>query len=214
MYGNSSWLDKLERKFGWFALPNLALYLVILQVFGYIVYLLSANNPEMILKIFLIPELVLKGEIWRLITFMAIPMHTNIFIMLIALTFLYFVLSSLEAHWGEFKTTFYLAIAVFLSIAFSFIAHYPITSFLPIELSLFFAMATLFPEYEVRLYMILPVKMKWIALLSAAFLLFSFIIADLHYKIYTILVYTNYMLFFGPQLYTNIKLKLRRNRFK
>lgn len=205
-----NWLDQLEKKIGWFSLPNLAFYLIALQIFG---LLLSYINPAAMSRLILIPQLVLSGEYWRLLTFMAIPLGSS-FLFIIFLYFLYFIISTLESHWGEFKTTFYLFIAIFMTIAFSFAFNYPVSSFVLIETTLFLAVATLFPEFEILLFFILPVKMKWMALISAAFVIMQFLGEDLIGKLYIAAVFLNYFVFFGASFIGNIRNNIRRNKFK
>ncbi len=207
---SANWLDRLERKIGWFSLPNLALYIIALQIFG---LLLSYLNPAAMHKLVLIPHLVAQGEYWRLITFMAIPL-SNSFFFLIFLYFVYFIVTSLESHWGEFKTTFYLFIAIISTILFSFGFDYPVSSFVMIETSLFLAVATLFPEYEILLFFILPIKMKWMAVFSAAMIFLQFIGADTIGKLYILTVFLNYFIFFGPDFFNMIKSAIRRKNYR
>ena len=63
-------LDKLERKLGRYAVSNLMLYIVIGTIIAYILYLM---NPVYLSYLYLNPDLVAKGQVWRLITFVFIP---------------------------------------------------------------------------------------------------------------------------------------------
>ena len=84
-----NWLDKLERKLGRFAIPNLTVYLLVGYVIGFgIMYLM----PEMIGYLTLEPALILRGQVWRLISWVLIPPSTN----LISLVSLYFYTIPLE----------------------------------------------------------------------------------------------------------------------
>jgi len=210
LYGDiPNWLKKLQRKIGWFSLPNLALYIIVLQIFGFLTLQL---RQDAIFNLFLIPELVLQGEFWRLFTFMAVPLSSG-FWMIFVILFLYFVINTLEKEWGEFYTTFYLFISVALTIAFSFLFHMPITSFSFIESTLFLAVATMFPEYEI-LMLFFPVKMKWMGFLTAAYIGYVFLTGEFLDKVYLILVFTNYFIFFGPAFIHKIKQTYRRKKFQ
>ena len=67
-------------------------------------------------------------------------------------------------------------------------------------MSLFFAFATLFPDYEIRLFFILPVKVKWLALLSGAFSLFELVGGGTGTRARSWVAFANYLLFFGGHL--------------
>ncbi|RME91898.1 MAG: hypothetical protein D6767_04270 [Candidatus Hydrogenedentota bacterium] len=206
------WLDALEKKIGWFSLPNLAWYLIVLQVFGYVVVSL---NPAAINQLVLDPIAVLNGEWYRLLTFLGMPMVNpgslgSLLFMAVALWFLYFVVQSLERALGEFKTTFYLFLSIVLTIAFSFLFHVPITSIGYIEASLFLAAATLYPDIEILLFFVIPVKFKWLGLLTGAYILFTAIVSPWLMKIYLLCVFLNYLLFFGHANFVELKMFLRR----
>jgi len=203
------WLDKLERKIGWFALPNLALYFIALQAFGFITISL---NPEAIVKLILFPDLVLNGEWWRLFTFLGIPMY-NSFWFIIEVLLIYYVVNTLEQHWGEFKTLFYVFISILLTIIYSFIVNLPIQDVVHIALTLCLAVATLFPEQEIYLFMILPVRLKWLAIFVGIYVVFQVIAADFYTRIYMILVYTNYLIFFGPYFIDRMKNIIRKRNY-
>lgn len=204
------WLEKAERKIGWIALPNLALYLVVLQGFGFLTVKL---RPEAMAELFLIPQLVLAGDIWRLLTFMAIPMSTG-FWMIFIILFLYYIVNTLENEWGEFKATFYLLISVVATILYSFITGYPVTSFTDIEASLFLAAAMLYPQQQIMLFLVIPVKMIWLAYLTAAFIVYRLITGDWYDRGYMAVVYLNYLIFFGPYHINQIKAYKRRREFQ
>ena len=182
-----NWLDKLERKLGRFAIPNLTVYLLAAYVIGFgIVYLM----PEMISYITLEPALILRGQVWRIVSWVLIPPATNL-ISLVFLVLLYFSLgTALERTWGTFRYNVYIfsgllftVIAVFLLYGFYYFRYgvevplYMVgmvgTNY--ITMSIFLAFAAIYPDMEVMLYFILPIKMKWMALVYAAMALYYFI---------------------------------------
>jgi len=128
------------------------------------------------------PVLIMRGEVWRLVTWIFIPINpgTNIFFMAITLYFYYFIGSTLEREWGTAKFTIYYLSGMLLHIIYGFVAVYGFARFamfspMFLNLSMFFAFATLFPEHVVRLFFIIPIKIKWLALLNAALFLYSII---------------------------------------
>ncbi len=204
------WLTWAEKKFSFIALPNLALYLIVLQIFGILVVNFVSDG---MMRLVLDPRMVLhEGEYWRLFTFMAVPLTNNIFL-IFALWFLYFVVNALEQEWGEFRTTLYLLIAILATIAHSLVFGQIHASFWEVELTLFLAAATLFPEFEILLFLILPVKLKWLGIFSAVMLFIQFIFSGWQERIYLLLVFSNYFLFFGPAAFGEMKSWLRRRNF-
>ncbi len=205
------WIDRLERLMPGLGIPNLALYLVGAQGLG---YLLVLANPRALALLILDPYSVLHGELWRLITFLAVPLPLSPLWMVFALWFLYFIINGIESEWGEFRTTLYVLVAVILTIAFSFAFHAPIGSVPELQSTLFLAAATIAPEYQILLFFILPVKMKWLAWLSVAYIIWSLIVGSWLGRLYLLVMYANYLLFFGPYFAGRLRALRRRRRFQ
>jgi hypothetical protein len=206
-----SWMRWLERRFGWLAIPNLAIILVTLQAIGTLFVML---DPVWSLRLALIPEAVRAGEYWRLVTFLALPLSMGVIWALITLWFLYFVINMIETEWGAFKTTLYVLVSVLLMIGFSFLFNYPITQISEFESTLFLAAATLFPETEIRIYFFIPAKLKWLGWIAGVVVLYHFALDDWMDRFYLIAIYANYLLFFGPALYSALKQAYRRWDYK
>ena len=101
-----SFLDKLERRIGWLAIPGL---IRIVVGFNALVFILMVLDREFINLIDLDPRRVMRGEVWRLFTYVFIPQTTSFFWIVFALMFLFFIGESLERAWGAFRLTlFYL----------------------------------------------------------------------------------------------------------
>src|SRR5947209_4082328 len=98
------WLRSLERGLGWIAIPNLAIILVTLQALGFLMVL---SNPFWAPRLALVPELVIGGEYWRVVTFLALPLSTSPIWVIFTLWFIYFIVDMIEREWGEFQTTLY-----------------------------------------------------------------------------------------------------------
>lgn len=212
VYRDPAWIKWLEKRIPFIALENMALYLIVLQVFGFLVVQL---NPTAFGQLTLNPVMILQGEVWRLFTFLAIPMSGNIFFMLIFLYMLYFFVNSLESQWGAFKVTLYLLIATLFTILFSFLFNYEVTTFWHIETSLFLAVAMMFPNLELLLFFIIPVKMVYLAILTAVYILYMFIFEarDNLDRLYFFFVYLNYILFFGLHHYEQVRSWMRRSDY-
>ena len=115
-----NWLDKLERKLGRYAIPNLTVYLLAGYVIGCgIIYLM----PNLIGWLTLEPALILRGQIWRIISWVLIPPTTNP-ISLLFLVLLYYSLgTALERTWGTFRYNVYIFSGILFTVIAVFILY-------------------------------------------------------------------------------------------
>ena len=213
LYGQTpKWIDRLERLMPGLGIPNLALFLCGAQAIGFF-FVLSQGQRALDLLV-LYPDLVLKGELWRLVTFLAVPLSLSPISMVFVLMFLYFIINGIEQEWGEFRTTLYVLVAVILADAFSLAFGIPIQSAVEFQSTLFLAAATIAPEYQILLFFVIPVKMKWLAWVSVAFIGWEFIFGKWYGRLYLLVMYANYLLFFGPYFVGRLKAFQRRKKFQ
>ncbi|OPJ58695.1 rhomboid family intramembrane serine protease [Clostridium oryzae] len=208
-------LDKLERRFGRYALRNIMLYIVTINLAVFALsYLYPEANVEF--RLMLIPSLVLKGEVWRLITFIFIPPSSSIIWILFSLYLYYLIGSSLEHEWGSFKFNLFYFIGIIATIAASFLTNSAATASF-INMSLFLAFAYLFPNFEILLFFILPVKMKYLGLLDVAYIAYSIIFLPVPSKAAAVASVINCIIFFGPDIVSGMKTNglsyFRRKKF-
>ncbi len=203
-----NWLDKSERKLGRFAIPNLTVYLLAGYVIGFgVVYLMS----DMIGYLTLEPALILRGQVWRIISWVLIPPTTNI-ISLAFLVLLYYSLgTALERTWGSFRYNVY----IFSGLLFTVLAAFGLYAFYYfgygvevsmsavgmistnyITMSIFLAFAAIYPDMEVMLYFILPIKMKWMALVYAAMAVYYFVRGGIGTRVAIGASLLNFVIFF------------------
>jgi membrane associated rhomboid family serine protease len=216
MWDNSRPLKKtfaqqLTRRLSFIGIPNIAIIFVTLQGLG---FLMVMANPAWQLQLALIPEAVRAGEYWRLVTFLSLPLAQSPLFMIFALWFLYFVLNTIEGVWGDFKTTLYTLVSILVTIAYSFAFDYPVFDIHHFESSLFFAAAALFPEMEVSIFGIIPVKMKWLAGLTAVFVFVELFHGTWLDRFFIVAIYSNFLLFFGPAVIDRARNWLRRKKFQ
>jgi hypothetical protein len=212
LYGQTpKWIDRLERLMPGLGIPNLALYLIGAQAFGFLVILAEPRAWQLLV---LDPDMVVRGELWRLVTFMAMPLSISPLWMLFALYFLYFVINGIEEEWGEFRTTLYVLVGVVLTIAFSFTFDFPIWSVRELQSTLFLAAATIAPDYQIMIWFVLPVKMKWLAWISVVFIIWEFVNSAWLGRLYLLVMYANYLLFFGPYFISRVQAFYRRRKFQ
>ena len=166
-----------------FGIPNLMRVIVIGNVAVYVLMLLTQANDANALS-FLTFNLnaLLHGEVWRLVTFVFVPAYSSPFALLISLYFYYWIGSTLERQWGTAKFNLYYISGALLTVLgvvlASLITGNPYLTAAGtgyVNLSMFFAFATLVPDTTVLLFFILPVRMKWLAYLDGALFAFDII---------------------------------------
>ena len=202
--------QKLERRFGKYAVPNLMKYICVIYVVG---YLIQMFNPLLYFYYLdLDAEAILHGHIWRIITFIFSPPSTSFLWMIVALFVYYSLGMTLERVWGTFKYNFFYFTGVIL-LVLAAILIYLVTGY-SVQLyptymtfSIFLAYALTFPETTFLLYFIIPIKAKWLAIAEVVLYLFYFVaLPGLGNKVAILVSLLNVALFF---LLTNQRPKNR-----
>ena len=203
-------LDRLEEKYRRYAISNLMMYVVVAMAAVFVLDMLMPVN----LSSYLIfnKAAILRGQVWRLVTFMFLPPNSSIFWILFSLYFYWMIGSSLENQWGSFKFNMYYLFGMIGSILSGMITGYATNSYL--NLSLFLAFALLYPNVEVYVFFVLPVKVKYLAWIDAAGLLLSFVMGTMHTRIALVMALLNLLLFFGGDMIQRIKNAYRRYKWK
>jgi membrane associated rhomboid family serine protease len=209
-----SFLDKLERRLGFLAVPGL---IRIIAVFSALVFILVRLNPEFVKMLVLDPARIRHGEVWRLVTYIFIPQTFSFLWIIFALWFLWFIGDGLERAWGPFKLTLYVLVGMIGTTVAAFFFGSDFSNSMLIA-SLFFAFARFYPNEIIYAFFILPVKIKWLAWVSAALLLFGFFANSNSYRMALIAALSNYLIFFGPQIVYEARhrqeVSTRRKRFE
>jgi hypothetical protein len=195
-------LKQLERKLGRFAIHDLTLYLVGGQGLA---LLIGLTVPGFVGNMLLVPDAVLAGQWWRLISFLITPPSGNPIFAVFTLYFLYFMGGALEAHWGTFRYNVYVLIGFLLTIAAAFAFPFYAASNVYITGSIFLAFAFLFPDYEILLFLILPVRVKWLALLTWLFYGYDFLTGGGPARLLILAAVANFLLFFGQDLFLRVR---------
>jgi len=197
-----SLLNRLERYLGRFAVPNLSLYLVVGQVLFLGLALLTEFDLE---RIALLPGAVLAGEVWRLVTYLFMPLAsvltmTGAIFLAFGLYMFYLMGSALESYWGEFRFNAYVFIgwALTTAVAFLFPGSYASNAF--IAGSVFLAFAWLNPDFELLIFFILPVKIKWLALIQWLTYGYLLVVKPWPVRVLVLASIGNFLVFFGRDL--------------
>lgn len=200
-------LEKLERKIGFIAIPQLTIILIAGQTLFFVMGLMGNVSPA---NIMLSADAVMAGEYWRLLTFLFVPPATSPIFILFAWYLFYLMGSALEEHWGEFQYTIFILIAYLMTVAVSFLVPGAYLTNSYIAGSVFLAFAFLFPDFELLIFFVLPVRIKWLALLTWLGYGYSIIFGSMPTRVMVIASIANFLLFFARDIITNIKYGKRR----
>lgn len=168
-----NFLNKLERKFGRYAIHNLMLYIAILYATGFII---NQINPQFYADYLMLDiRKLLQGQVWRIITFLIQPQFNNILFAAIGIYFYYMIGSALENAWGAFRFNLYYLSGLLLNVL-AVVIIYAVTGIsfsLGLEYmnyAMFLAFAALYPNAQVLYFFIIPIKIKYLAYIDVVFI--------------------------------------------
>ena len=187
-------MNKFEKKFGKYAIQNISLILILCYVVGYVISLINGNflsyltlNPY---------EILFHGQIWRLVTWIIIPPGTLDPFTIIMLLFYYNIGTTLERTWGTYRYNVYLLMGMLFTVLGSFAcmginflsgASGAEVAFLSaiganffstyyINMSIFLAFAATFPNVQVLLMFVIPIKVKWMGIVYIVLMTWEFLV--------------------------------------
>jgi len=195
-----NWLNRFCRKFPRFDLPNLMMYVVIGNVLVYLLDAFSGGSFSSLL--YFSRSGIFRGQVWRLLTFVFVPdTFGNTILFALSLYFYYSLGSALEREWGSQRFTVFYCMGIVLNIITGLITGFASMTY--INLSLFLAFATLYPNVQFLLLFIIPIKAKWMAWFDAALFawtVLSYLIwGPRLYALIPIVAILNYFLFFSDE---------------
>jgi hypothetical protein len=205
-----SWISWLEARIGFLGIPRLMQMVALLNA---LVYLLHFFQPTYVLGLLLIPERILHGEVWRLVSYIFVPEMLlgngnpalQPIFLFVYLWFLVWMGDALEHAWGPFRVTLYYLLGMIgVTIAAFFFGGGGLFAFW-LNLSLFFAFATLYPDIQIYVLFVLPLKVKWLALLSLAPLMLELVLGSFATKAAILISFVNYFVFFGPTMLAHLQ---------
>lgn len=227
-----NWLDKLERKIGRYAIPDLTKYLLGGYIIGYIIRFVM---PGLVSWLTLEPGLILRGQVWRIFSWVLLAPADNLFFFAI-MVFLYYSLgTSLERTWGTFRYNVYIISGILFTVIGAFVLYgilcvsystagqiilfgnSSLFSTEYINMSIFLAFAVTYPDMEVLLYFILPVKMKWMGIVYGAMILYSLVMGNMVTRIAIVASILNFIIFFLSTRRAagfSAKQRIRKEKFK
>ena len=188
-------MSNFEKKFGRYAIPNISLVLILCYVVGYIINLI---NGSFLTYLTLNPyEILFHGQVWRLVTWIIVPPSSLDPFTIIMLLFYYNIGTTLERTWGTYRYNVYLFMGKLITVIGSFLCmgyYYLITGGMDsmvasllfaqgsymfstyyINMSIFLAFAATFPNVQVLLMFVIPIKVKWMGIFYVVMMVWEFI---------------------------------------
>jgi len=197
-------LNKVERKIGRYAVPQLTKFIILTYIIGYILYFFQAlTHSNILLLMYLSPKLILRGgQIWRLVTWLFMPPETPGIFTIIMLFFYYQIGTALEQTWGDFRYNLYIFSGVFFMLIGAFILYAfginvdgMFTTYY-ISLSIFLAFAACYPDMQVMLYFLIPLKIKYLAIFDLVMTAISAFYATMPERMAIVFSMLNFVIFF------------------
>jgi hypothetical protein len=196
--GVMSLINSLENRFGRHAIPGLVAILAWFQV---AVWVLIKIRPEFAGALTLDRAQVLDGQMWRVLTWVFIPGADNPLFLFFAVMLMLMFSEALDRAWGPFRVNLYVWGGVLAMILGAMIFQRPhevaFWSGLTLYTSIFLAFAVVAPNFEILVFFILPVKMKWLAAITGALLLLSFL-GTPQMRLPIVFSLLNFFITFGP----------------
>ena len=206
-----NWITKLERKYGRLCIPNLINILIGGQILVYAIELFV--NQYISFYLDLDRSGLLAGQIWRVITFVLVPFSGGgPLSVILGIYFTWFIGSALEQEWGDFRFNLYVLLGMAGAVLACLLTGYADTYCLSLSLLLAFAM--LYPEMQVLLFFVVPIKVKYFGWFSAALWVFGFLGMGPAGKLNYLLCMLGFAAFFGPQAWRSIRAWVRREQWK
>ena len=200
-------LEKMERKLGRFAIPNLIIWLLAGYAIG---FTLMRIAPDMLSMMTLEPHYILRGQVWRVLTWVLMPPDTSLLFTLIMMFFYFQLGQTLERTWGTFRFNVYIFGGILFTVIGAFLLYgvfYGVYGVTVIGMGMFFytnyinmtiflAFAVCYPDMQVLLYFIIPVKMKWLAAVYAVMIFLQLVESGWPGRVAILMSVLNFLVFY------------------
>lgn len=207
-----NFINKLERKLGKYAVPNLTLFIIGTYIIG---YLMKSFAPNILPYLYLDPYKILHGQVWRLVSWLLVPPWGFSILIIITLFFYYSIGSTLERSWGTFRYNIYIFGGILSTIVGAFVL-YGISFFMYgstgaeyeslfyssafstyyISMAIFLGFAITYPDMQVLMMFVIPIKMKWLALIDVLYLVYDMIKTNWGGRVVILMSLLNVVIFF------------------
>lgn len=191
-----NFFNKIEQKYSKYAVCGLMKYLLACYIMGILI-------PDRLYYTYLSLDMyyILKGQVYRLLSFMIYPPSRNLIFFLLFVYVYYNLGNILEYRLGSFRFNLYIFSGILFHIIGSLLTylifrHSVILTPSSLNLSIFLAFAFTFPDMEFRLYFILPIRAKVLGIIYLCISAFSFLVGGLSIKLSIIFSLLNFFVFY------------------
>lgn len=208
-------MNGFERRFRKFSITNLTMYIIVGKVFCFLLDLLNSPIYDMLT---FNASAIMSGQVWRLITYMFVPQSGTIWFIFEILLF-YWIGNSLEAEWGSFRYTMYFLGSILGVGAAVLVGHFLgwtgmlATNLIPslFEYTMFLPFAWYNGNEELRIYFVLPIKIKYLAVIDVILIISIFVQTAFIKQVWLVLILSmmNMLVFFIAVLAKRGKQKTR-----
>ena len=231
-----TFVDRLQRRFGWLAVPNVTMALIVGQAVLYIANFLAVRGVlpgEIALeRLMLDPAKVMQGEVWRLVTFLFTPPPIGPIFVIFYFALFHLFGTTLEREWGTFKYNLFLLIGYLANVAAAFAGSFILQQqldfagddalkFASLDAtngflygSIFLAFARLYPDFTLNLFFVLPMRIKWLALLMWIGYAYAMVTGGWMTRMLVLATTLNYILFFGREHVREWRYGQRKRAFR
>ena len=191
-----NFIERFCRQHPGFGIPNLMKYVAIANI---VFWLIGAVNPVLYSYLTFNPALILRGQIWRILSFAMIPPGSGI-LTFIVVYFYYMIGSTLEQYWGTPQFNIYFFTGIVLTVLYGFVVYFITGASFNLTaqyvyLSMFFSFAVLFPEMQVLLFYIIPIKIKYLGYLNAVLFVMGVISGSFPANLLPVVAVANFLIF-------------------
>lgn len=209
-------MKKLRNRFDRFCfrhrdkgIPNLMMYIALGSALIYIINMIDKTYTLYNILCF-DRAAILQGQIWRLFTYPLVFDMGGLLYTAIGLICYYSLGRAIENSWGTFRfNLFYFTGMLLMNIYCMIFGCSASADYL--NLSLFLAYATMYPDAQFLFLFIIPVKARIFALLDLLLMVFGLVMYPFPYNLFSIIALANYFLFFGKDVVNVFPMSWRMN---
>lgn len=231
-----SLMKRLESYVRPWAIPNITSYLIAGQILLYVYYRIEENAAANfdVTRFWLMPGAVFQGEVWRLVTFIFSPPLTKSLLVIFFWLILYLCGTSLERVWGTVRLNVYILLGILAMLVADFAIYFVVGPGISADAkknllnltggfvdtstflysSLFLAFCRLFPDYVFRLFLILPIRVRWLGIMQWCAYGFLLLRSDGVGRVLVLASVFNYLVFFARGHWRDVKHGQRRRAFQ
>lgn len=200
-------LDQLQRRFGRWAIPHLTLTLTIALAATFGLRLLWPESTSYF--VFYWP-LIREGELWRLFSYVILAPPWHPLFAAFGVYLFYLMGNALEHEWGEFRFTLFVLSGWLITTLTAVVVPGVLATNTFLLGSVFLAFAFRYPDFQLYLFFILPVRIKWLALVTWLMYGWTLLTGTISSRIMVLAATANFLLFFGREIITNMRAAKRR----